>query len=289
MPKRRKKKEKKVQTFDLQVLPAVEGLVERKALPRPVDPRLPDVYKGAVLLLIGKIKSGKSTKILNFFCNPNFYKDVFDHIFVISNTIHQDKTLEPLCEIATVYDHYTDAILEDIIEYQKSFEDHMCRPRTAIVLDDVVNSVKKQGSAIESLATRSRHVLNGGLVIMASQQFNKVSVPMRTNATNIIISKTTSKKERDNINESYGDNFCDGAHGEKTFLNALDYATSIPWGFLHLNFDDDPCPSLWSGFDEQLYPEGKFAKQPGLFDNEFEDDGDKDKDKDIIEDSSDKK
>jgi len=248
--------------FDLTILPPQDKIVERRPLKRPIHPTLPNIYKGSILLLIAKIRSGKTCLILNLLKNPNLMDNAFDHIFIISNTIHQDKTLDSLKEIATIYDHYDDGIVQSIMDYQNSFEDHLSRPRTCIVLDDVVNSVRKMGSTIESLACRSRHCLNGGLVVMASQQMNKIPVPMRTNATHLILFKTTSVKERNALEEAYADNFSEGIYGNDTFLKALDYATAQQYNFLYVNFDHF-IPGLFMNFTDELYPNGVFGHSRG--------------------------
>ena len=55
-----------LRNFDLTILPAQDNLVQRRPMRRQVHPNLPDIYKGAVVLLIGKVKAGKTTTILNW-------------------------------------------------------------------------------------------------------------------------------------------------------------------------------------------------------------------------------
>ena len=65
---------------NLEILPIKDTFIKRKPLPRAVNPILPDAKSGFVLLMIQKIKQGKTTKIVNFILNPAFYKDVFDNV-----------------------------------------------------------------------------------------------------------------------------------------------------------------------------------------------------------------
>ena len=165
-----------MRNYDLTILPVQDHLVQRRPLRRPIHPNLPDIYKGAVVLLIGKVKAGKSTTILNWALNPNFYKDAFDEVYVITPTLHQDKTLAPL-------------------------------------LDEFMTA--------------------------------------RTQATHLIFTRITSKKEREIIKETYGDNFGDG----ENFLKMLDYATQDAYSKLYVDLDN---MKVYKNFTELIYP-GKFS------------------------------
>ena len=243
---------------NLEILPIKDNFIKRKPLPRPVNPILPDAKSGFVLLLIQKIKQGKTTKIVNFVLNPAFYKDVFDNVFLISNTLKQDNSYVPIREKygGTCYENYNDSHINDIINYHQSFsQDDPDKPRSLVILDDVANAgFKKNSATINYLSTRSRHYLNGGGLIISSQALNTINPVVRTNATAVILGRTTNKKELQTIYEHYGHNFGD----EDRFLKMLKYATTKPYGFLYINLDKN-TPEAYSNFTEQLYPVGRFA------------------------------
>ena len=44
----------------------------------------------SLCLIIGSVRSGKSNLLVNFFCNPEFYKDRFDVVKIISTTLNSD-------------------------------------------------------------------------------------------------------------------------------------------------------------------------------------------------------
>jgi len=243
----------------LEILPIKDTFIKRKPLPRPVNPILPDPKSGFVLLLVQKIKQGKTTKIVNFILNPSFYKDVFDNVFLISNTLNQDNSYIPIKEKygGTCYENYSDGHINNIIEYHQSFaQDDPDRPRSLVVLDDCANAgFKKNSAMVNYLATRSRHYLGGGGLIVSSQSLNTINPVIRTQATAIILGKTTNQKERTTIYEHYGHNFGD----EDKFLKMLKYATSKPYGFLYINLDKQQ-PHAYSNFTEELYPNGRFGE-----------------------------
>lgn len=244
---------------DLTILPIKDNFIKRKELKRAVNPILPDPKSGFVLLLIQKIKQGKTTKIINFVLNDAFYKDVFDNVFLISNTLHQDASYRPLIDkySGTCYENYSDQTINDIINYHKSFKDadEEDKPRSLVILDDVANAgFKKNSASVNYLATRSRHYLNGGGLIVSSQAINTINPVVRTQATAVVLGKTTNRKELETIYAHYGHNFGD----ERTFKEMLKYATSKPYGFLFINLDKQ-TPEAYSNFTEQLYPNGRFG------------------------------
>ena len=245
---------------DLTILPIKDNFTKRKPLKRPVNPVLPDPESGFVLLLIQKIKQGKTTKIVNFVLNDAFYKDVFDNVFLISNTLNQDPSYIPIKEKygGTCYENYSDQTIDDIIKYHKGFKDSPSeeKPRSLVILDDTANAgFKKNSASVNYLATRSRHYLNGGGLVISSQAINTINPVVRTQATAVILGKTTNKKELETIYAHYGHNFGD----EETFKNMLKYATAKPYGFLYINLDKNE-PHAYSNFTEQLYPQGRFGE-----------------------------
>ena len=53
-----------------------------------IHPNLPQ--PPALVLLVASVKQGKSNMIVNFFTNPEMYKDAFTVVKVISNTLNAD-------------------------------------------------------------------------------------------------------------------------------------------------------------------------------------------------------
>lgn len=219
--------------------------LKSKGLP-PVHPNLPQIEGfggGALVLMLAKVKSGKSTCISNYLLRqePGWYQaqDRFDRTYIISNTIANDITSRYLKKAFDCYDYYDDSIVDGIVEQQKQYEKEDM-PDICLVCDDCLGSIKKSdSSAISRIASRFRH-FNIRLMIVSSQNIKSVSPVVRQNATNIWIGKTSNGAELRKISEEYGDNF----GGYSKFMKIYEKATENDYDFLHLDFQSNP-PKAW--------------------------------------------
>lgn len=240
-------------TDDLTIFP-VKPLDDDKNQ-RQIHPNLPDINKGALLLLIAPIKTGKSSIIVNLLLNPNFYRDKFDIVYIISNTIHNDTTSRFLKEAfpETIFDEYSDDIIHNIINYQKSFPKDK-QPLIAIILDDYLGI--KGGSMIYHLASRSRHY-NVGLLAFASQLFRGMPPVLRQNATHAIIgSPNPNQLEIDKIAEEFGALY----EGEDNFKRLYRDAGRKRYDFLYLDLQGNPTKA-YRNFTELIFT-GKENGEP---------------------------
>lgn len=242
--------------LDLSILPVKEDGTENK-LKRPIHPNLPNIATGQVGILISPVKTGKSTIISNLLLNPNFYKDQFDIVYIISNTINNDRTSRFLKKEfpETIFDDLSriDEIITNIITYQDSFPRGK-KPFICIVLDDFLGI--KKSSKINFLATRARHY-NIGLLLFASQLFRGLDTTIRQNATFAIIGgPNPNEKELLKIAEEFGDIY----GGQKNFLEIYKQATSEPYSFLYLDFQSNPSRA-YKRFDTLIYEQkDKYGK-----------------------------
>ena len=153
-----------------------------------IHPNLPQVGGfggGSLTLLIGAVKTGKSTLLSNLFLNDNMYgQETFDYVKIMSNTISNDITSRFMKEAYDVSDYYDDGIIAGIIENQKKYEKHE-QPKIAILADDLLGSVPKNG-LLWSLCSRYRHYNIRSLCI-SSQNYRMVSPIARQNCQNLII------------------------------------------------------------------------------------------------------
>lgn len=208
---------------------------------------------GSLLLMISPVKTGKSTIISNLFLNEDFYgQQFFDDVKIISNTIKNDVTSRFLNKAFEVYDFYSDEIIDNIVEHQKSFEKED-QPQIAVVLDDCLGSIKRE-SKINHLASRYRH-FNIKMLIISSQKFTgSVSPIIRANATDIIVgSPFPNQKELYRIAEEYGDLF----GGPDNWMKLYRKATRNKYDFMYMDLQSNP-PIAYSNF-EKIVGTGGFA------------------------------
>ena len=247
---------------DLTILPVKPDPTKHK-LKYPIHPNLPDISTGQLGLLIGRVKAGKSNLAVNLFENRNFFKNQFDLIYIISPTVYSDKTLRFLREKYpnTIYDKYSDKIIENIIKYQESFPREN-RPFIAIYFDDIIGSLSNSTSnkpySLFSLCCKYRH-WNIGLLLVCSQTLKSLPPVARSNASFVMLSRTSNQKELEKICDEYGDSF----GGQKNFLQLYNESTSEPYSWCYLDFNHVQ-PKLYKNFTTLMYPLEK-QKKPTKF------------------------
>ncbi|MBC8307151.1 MAG: hypothetical protein H8E55_66740 [Pelagibacterales bacterium] len=235
--------------LDLTILPIKEDGTEKK-LKKPIHPNLPNIAQGEFGILIAPVKCGKSTILSNLLLNPNLYKDQFDIVYIISNTIHNDRTSRFLKKAFpdTIFSEYKDSIIDNIVKYQESFPKDK-QPFIAVILDDFLGI--KKGAAINNFISRFRHY-NVGLVLMASQLFRGLPPIARQNATFCCIGgPNPNEKEVDKICEEYGDMY----GGQENFKALYKHCTAQPYNFLYCPLQSNPSRA-YKNFTEKIY-EGK--------------------------------
>ena len=197
-----------------------------------IHPHLPQ--PPSLLLIIGSVKAGKSNLVVNLLCSPEMFKDKFDIVKIISNTLNADPKGKILNKYFDCEDHYDDSMITDLIESQKKYEDFE-RPSIALVLDDILTKDFKKGNAVSFLATRFRHY-GIGLLAFTTQSFRAVSGLIRNNATDVIIMKQQNAKETEKINEEFGDLF------PNIFMDLYKKAIEdAPYSFLYLDIQTSPA------------------------------------------------
>lgn len=167
----------------------VKPLEDTRKLPRDMPDYLPQM-KGEVIMVVAPIAQGKSNFVSNWFLNPSLAEGMFDTIYFLSNTAHQDTTSRFLIDEPNVivYDDLNsakvDGIIDSIIETQKQF-DKKDMPRIAIIFDDIIGSLSIHNSKAFSIASRARHYNVTNLFYIV-QKFKSVSNVVRNNITHII-------------------------------------------------------------------------------------------------------
>jgi len=201
---------------------------------KPLHPHLPQ--PPACVLMVSPVKTGKSTIISNLLLNDKFYgPEYFDDVMVISNTINNDLTSRFIKEHFDVEDHYDDAMIEKLIERQTSFKKKEDQPEVALVLDDILGSLKS-GSLVNTLSARFRHY-NIKLLLFSTQVFRYVNNVVRQNTTDLIVgSPFPNRKELLKVAEEYGS----VVGGQQNWLKIYAAATPERYNFLYMDLQSNP-------------------------------------------------
>lgn len=197
-----------------------------------LHPHLPQ--PPALLLIIGSVKQGKSNLMVNLLCSPEMYKDRFDTVKIISNTLNADPKGKLLQRFFDCEDHYEDKMITDFVEVlKKQKEDE--KESVAMFLDDILTKDFKKSNAVSFLATRFRHY-GIDLLGFTTQSFRAVGGLIRNNATDILVMKQQNSKELEKISEEYGDMF------PGIFMDLYNYAINdAPYSFLYLDLQTNPA------------------------------------------------
>lgn len=142
------------------------------------------------MCIIGPPGSGKSTIWLNMLTvrKKLFYKK-FDKIFIFSPSL---KTIQRKIQLPEdqIFDEYTSEKLDEVITSIKGSDD-----KCLIVLDDCISDIKSNDNTLFKLILNRRHIGGGVSVMLITQVFNKLALPLRKMMNCIIMFKTTNKKE----------------------------------------------------------------------------------------------
>ena len=210
-----------------------------------IHPYLPQMP--SLCLIIGSVRSGKSNLLVNYFCNPQFYKDKFDVVKFVSTTLHTDNKGKILSKHFDCMDHYEDNIIENIKQSQGQYENKEDRPTYALVMDDVLTKDFKKTNQVSFFSTRFRHYID--FYIIAVQSFRAVAGMIRNNATSVIICKQQNQKELEKIAEEYGDM----VGGHDNFMKLYEEAHKDKYSFLYLDLSENPAHA-YIRHEKQIWP-----------------------------------
>jgi len=242
---------------------------DRMDIGKELHENLPDVSTGALGLMIAPVKSGKSTIITNLLLNHNFYRDCFDQVHIISNTIMNDNTSRFLKESfpGTIYGSYSDRIIQAIIDQQLSYKKKADRPVIAVILDDFVGIPRN--SLVYKLASRYRHY-GIGLLLFSSQVFKEVHPLVRTNMTFSVIGKNSNAREMAKITEELGSSF----GSDDNFKRICKHVWKTPYAFLHIDHSENP-PHAYHSFERKIWDGTRaLEKMKGVVNQSDSDDSD---------------
>tara|TARA_B100001094_G_C18196316_1_gene811481 strand:- start:10764 stop:11606 length:843 start_codon:yes stop_codon:yes gene_type:complete len=202
---------------------------------KPVHENLPQPQ--FLCLCIGSVRSGKTNYLINALRNSDdFYGDDFwDYYKIISNTINNDTKGKYFKDaFHDVEDHYTDAMIQELIASQKKY-DREDMPTMCILLDDILSRDFKKTNDISFLCSKFRHYEMS--IFLTTQSFRSVSTIIRNNATNVLIFRQNNQKELEKIKEEYSE-LCGS---EERFMEYYNLAHDRPYSFLYIDGQSNPA------------------------------------------------
>lgn len=233
--------------MDLTILPIKAPILEKKI---EIPEGFFDVNGGACVLDIAAPRQGKTTRICNYFQNPNFLMGKLDAIYIYSSTItNGDATARFLLDQygETIYSEYSDKHLQTIIDYQDQIPKAQ-RPNIAIVFDDFIafHNLKKN-SLMFKIASSYRHH-NIKLLYYSTQLYKAVPNIVRQSINYAIVSSNANNREVEKMGEEMGARY---GNVDK-FKSLLNEATQKPYSFLYLDLYGKPAKA-YSNFTDLIY------------------------------------
>ena len=208
-----------------------------------IDPSIPKPLfqnYSSFIILSAPPRSGKSTWIANCLCKKGrVYNKKYDRIYIVSPSLKSAKN-DPFACIPP------DQIESELtLDFLYRFEDEIKESgdRVLLILDDVVNDIRKNKGVDKQLAKilyNRRHITadrgdtaNGVSVWLTTQSYNRIPLMIRKVANGIVAFKLKNVKE---INSIY-DEFIIGLSKEQ-FFKILKYVFKDNYDFLFLNMDN---------------------------------------------------
>jgi len=129
-------------------------------------------------------------------------------------------------------------------------------PRLAVIIDDCLGTdlMAKRTAGLVNTCIKHRHLSCLGIsIFMLVQSYcshGGIPRPIRENTTHLLLFKINDKKQIDKVKEE-----CDLPVTDEEFTEMCEYAHSIPYNFLFIDFAaKKPCQQFRSGFDNYLRP-----------------------------------
>ena len=215
-------------------------------------------------IILGPSGSGKSVLLQNMIYD--IYKGCFEKIFIISPTIHIDKSWSPIKKYMTeqlkmnpekefcFMDTYDQKKLDEIVETQEKVANYMKDQnyksvyQILIVLDDVADnpSLTRHDKLLHALYLRGRHSFIS--TIVSTQVFTALSPIIRKNITQLYAYRLRNYRDLETLLEELS-----ALVDKKTLLEIYHEATKEKHSFLYIDLMETDINKMFSiRFDKRI-------------------------------------
>lgn len=228
---------------------------------------------------------GKTTLLLNMLTNKNIYKNVFNHICIISPTLHLDSKTNILREneitipnkklitklkkekktnnrifddphnvneenigLLEFYEKFDLGYLLEILQEQKYITNKYGKEysnKILFAIDDCIMDKTFHSREFIDFILKSRHY-NISMIII-SQSYFRLNNNLRLNNTQLLLFENGSKKQLDEIYEENGLGLT-----KKEFFEIYEYIMSEPYAFMNWNYQNSKKFRLWKNFTDLI-------------------------------------
>lgn len=266
---------KEAKEANLKIIPYKSDKDKIKQRPLMINDVIP--RHASSVLFNGKSNSGKTQLLLNLVTRPHFYgKDCkhtpdkpciagpgmnncayFDLVFLMSPTADGGDDLPKYLGIPEdrIFTEPSEETLKGIMETQKNLIQQYGiakSPKILVIMDDVQSDSRFLNSKpVLKAFIQNRH-LNISTYLLG-QSWTRTPRTCRLQANNIFFFKGSGSEHKLLIDE-----FCPAGMKKKEFAELVDYATSEPYSFLHINMRKPTETRYCKNLDEiiDLSPEG---------------------------------
>jgi len=224
----------------------IKPLHKVKYKPRTIIEPLQDPWadKPFLYLISAKVASGKSVLISNLL--KNVYNRYFDKVFFCSSNVDGNK----IYDIAysnlylnpeRIYDDFNENIFDNIVTEIRD-DPHFDESQYLLIIDDLAPNLQKKTTKLIRHILKHRHLHLS--IIITTQKLNLLSLPIRNNASGVIVYKTTNENEIKSLKTLVD-------ISENEFKEIMDIATSEKYNFLYIDLSKNPT-EFWKNFNEKI-------------------------------------
>jgi hypothetical protein len=173
--------------------------------------------KGALMVLVGKKRSGKSSLWLSMLSSKKLYADYYDNIFLITPSTGDEKIKPLIAELdkdgkffkelteqnISAIQSYIKTEQDKIKAYDKKHKSKTPMPKNLLILDDVVADLPRsfKKNVITSLFLNMRHYNMD--IFLITQSYKMIQPNIRKQIDMLYVFPMSNNKEREALQEDW--------------------------------------------------------------------------------------